>query len=154
MPISEKNKQRIQELFKTIDECLASGDYTKLDEFYAADSAMRTHPRSTYQNPEPAEEKKDAQIERHAQLDAARASFGEREHAVVMQIAEGDFVMSYLEVTLKHTGTFAGIAPTGKTIREKQIFVHRLIDGKVAETWSEGNMLSMFRQLGMLPLGT
>ncbi|HEV7454893.1 MAG TPA: ester cyclase [Candidatus Saccharimonadales bacterium] len=149
----EDNKNRIQKLFKTIDESLASGDYTKLDEFYTPDSATRTHPRSTYQAPETAAEKKDTRAERHAQLDAARASFGERKHAVVMQIAEGDFVMSYLDVTLKHTGVFAGITPTGKTIREKQIFIHRLTNGRVVETWSEGNILGIFRQLGMIPLG-
>jgi ketosteroid isomerase-like protein len=53
-----------------------------------------------------------------------------------------------VEVTLKHTGPFAGIAPTGKEVHSHQVFIHRLEDGKITDVWSYGDLLGVLRQLG------
>ena len=53
--------------------------------------------------------------------------------------AEGDMVVTTVEVTLKHTGPFAGIAPTGKEVHSHQVFIHRLEDGKITDAWSYGD---------------
>jgi predicted ester cyclase len=81
--------------------------------------------------------------------DEARASFGERRHQPAWQVAERDMVVTTVDVTLKHTGPFAGIAPTGNEIHTHQVFIHRLRDGKITDVWSYGDFLGMLRQLGV-----
>jgi predicted ester cyclase len=50
-------------------------------------------------------------------------------------IAEGDKVWVYLLYTMTHTGEFRGIAPTGKKITERSVYIFR-INGKITEARS------------------
>jgi ketosteroid isomerase-like protein len=139
------NKARVRAMLETVDASLATGDYRTTDEFYADDCVTHEHPRSHYQAGGPQSESHEA---RHRQLAAARTSFGERSHQPVWQVAEGDMVVTAVEVTLKHTGSFAGIDPTGREVNTHQVFIHRLRDGKITDVWSYGDFLGVLRQLG------
>jgi predicted ester cyclase len=147
--LEEKNKERVRAMLAAVDASLATGSYRTTDEFYATDCVTHSHPRSHYQGDRPRSES--GHEARHRQLDEARASFGERRHQPVFQIAEGDIVVTTVEVTLKHTGPFAGIAPTGKEVHTHQVFIHRLEDGKITDIWSYGDLLGVLRQLGATP---
>ena len=65
-------------------------------------------------------------------------------------IAEGDLVAVYDTVRLKHTGEFQGIPPTGKEAIVTSTDIYQIVDGKIVEQWTEGDMLSLMRQLGVL----
>jgi steroid delta-isomerase-like uncharacterized protein len=68
-------------------------------------------------------------------------------------IAEGDKVVSRNTVTGTHQGEYMGLPPTGKSITYNEIFIVRLADGRVAETWGVVDVLSQMRQLGAIPGG-
>lgn len=50
-------------------------------------------------------------------------------------LAEDDRVDCHFVALFKHTGEFAGVAPTGKQIRVPAISTFRIAAGKLAEAW-------------------
>jgi steroid delta-isomerase-like uncharacterized protein len=66
-------------------------------------------------------------------------------------IAEGDRVAVYDTFRFKHTGTFQGIPPTGKEATITSTDIYRIVNGKIVEQWTEGNLLSLMQQLGVIP---
>jgi predicted ester cyclase len=64
-------------------------------------------------------------------------------------IAEGDKVWVYLLYTMTHTGEFRGIAPTGKKITERSVYIFR-IDGKITEARSVSDGLDFLKQSGLI----
>ena len=69
-----------------------------------------------------------------------QAAFSDARLIIEYQIAEDDKVMSRISVRGAHDqGTFTGIPPTGKKLETTAITVNRVVDGKIAEEWSEGS---------------
>ncbi len=68
-------------------------------------------------------------------------------------IAEGDKVVCRDTVTGTHLGEYMGLPPSGKPVMYSEIFIFRLVNGRVAETWSVIDVLSQMRQLGAIPGG-
>jgi steroid delta-isomerase-like uncharacterized protein len=66
-------------------------------------------------------------------------------------IAEGDKVVARNTVTGTHQGEYMGVPPTGKSITYNEIFIARLVNGRIAETWGVVDVLSQMRQLGVIP---
>jgi predicted ester cyclase len=66
-------------------------------------------------------------------------------------IAEGDMVAAYDTFQFKHTGTFQGAPPTGKEATITSTDIYRIVNDKIVEQWTEANMLSLMRQLGIIP---
>jgi len=67
-------------------------------------------------------------------------------------IAEGDKVVARNTVTGTHRGEYIGVAPIGKSVTYNEIFVFRVADGRIAETWGVVDVLSQLRQLGATPV--
>jgi predicted ester cyclase len=73
-------------------------------------------------------------------------------------VVNDEFVVSGDKVVVRstnsgiHTGTFAGIAPTGKSFSMTSIDIHTLRDGKIVETRHVEDWLGTLVQLGTLPL--
>ena len=67
------------------------------------------------------------------------------------QIAEGDRVASRWMASATHTGSVMGLTPTGKTVRVTGVNVTRFAEGKIAESWSNFDMLTLLQQLGAIP---
>ncbi|MFC9836575.1 ester cyclase [Rhodococcus sp. NPDC127530] len=63
----------------------------------------------------------------------------------------GDRVVVRWTGTGTHVGEMNGIAPTGNKIRVDAISIHRLADGKIAETWQVWDTLGFLQQLGAVP---
>lgn len=66
-------------------------------------------------------------------------------------IAEGDRIVSRNTVRGTHQGDYMGVSPTGKTITWNEIFIVRIVDGRVAETWGVVDIAAQMRQLGIIP---
>jgi predicted ester cyclase len=67
-------------------------------------------------------------------------------------IAEGEMVINREAFRLKHRGAFQGIPPTGKEATVTSTDIYRIVDGKIVEQWTEGDMLSLMQQLGVLSM--
>jgi len=65
-------------------------------------------------------------------------------------IAEGDKVWVRYTDTMTHTGEYRGIAPTGKKVTYTGIGIWRIVDGKIVEGWEVGDMLDIYKQLGVI----
>jgi steroid delta-isomerase-like uncharacterized protein len=66
-------------------------------------------------------------------------------------IAEGDKVVCRNTVTGTHRGEYMGLAPTGKSVTYDEIFIFRIADGRIAETWGVVDVFSQMKQLGAMP---
>jgi predicted ester cyclase len=84
-------------------------------------------------------------------LAAYFAAFGDIHLTSQFLIAEGEMVAVYDTIRLKHTGTFEGIPPTGKEAVITSTDIYRIVDGRIMEQWTEGDMLGLLQQLGVIP---
>ena len=67
------------------------------------------------------------------------------------QIAEGDKVVTRVTFCGTHNGEMMGIAPTGKKVTIKVIFIVRFAEGKAVEEWENFDTHGMLRQIGAVP---
>ncbi len=51
----------------------------------------------------------------------------------------------------RHVGELNGIPATGKSVRVDAITIHRMRDGKIAETWEVWDTLGLLQQIGAVP---
>src|SRR5215211_5329204 len=64
------------------------------------------------------------------------------------QVAAGDKVVTRCIVRATHDrGELMGLAPTGREMAFMPVFIHRIVEGKIAEQWSIGTIGSTLRQL-------
>ena len=69
---------------------------------------------------------------------------------VLDQVAEGDRVVSRLEITGTHLGDWQGIAPTGKRFTMTGMVMRRIADGKIVQRWDNLDWMGAFQQLGLI----
>jgi steroid delta-isomerase-like uncharacterized protein len=72
-------------------------------------------------------------------------------HVIEDQLAEGDRVVTRLTAYGRHTGDLPGIPATGNELAMTGTAIHRIADGKIAEKWSDKDVLGFLQQLGVLP---
>lgn len=63
-------------------------------------------------------------------------------------IAEGDLVAFEGIMTGSHQGTFRGIEPTDTSFEVQGNAMHRVRDGRIAETWATWDFLGLLTQIG------
>jgi steroid delta-isomerase-like uncharacterized protein len=71
--------------------------------------------------------------------------------AVEDVIAEADKVVLRNTVTGTQLGEYRGMPPSGKTVAYNEIFIARIVGGRIAEIWGVVDGLSQLRQLGAIP---
>jgi predicted ester cyclase len=76
-------------------------------------------------------------------------------HRTILDIiAEGDKVWVFTETTGIHTGEWnilgVTLPPTDNKLSFKGINVYRIVDGKIKETWSVTDRMSLLTQLGVI----
>lgn len=76
--------------------------------------------------------------------------FPDMQFVVEDVVAEGDFVVVRLTGRGTHQVETPGVPPTGKQITVTEINIHRIIHGKVAESWLEYAELAIWKQLGVI----
>jgi len=67
-------------------------------------------------------------------------------------IAAGDIVVTRWTGRGTHTGDLMGIAPTHRKVSVDGIWMHRIADGRIAESWNCWDMLGLLQQLGVVPV--
>lgn len=83
-------------------------------------------------------------------ISSMRAAFPDVHYFVEDQIAEGDKVVVRYRFQGTHLGAFQGMPPTGKQVAYTGILIYRIAEGKIAEQWTEFDLLGFLRQLGVL----
>ena len=66
-------------------------------------------------------------------------------------VAEADRVVIRWTVRGTHQGELTGIPATGKEVTFTGMLIYRVADGKIIERWEEMDMMSLMRQLGIIP---
>ena len=51
----------------------------------------------------------------------------------------------------RHVAEINGIPPTGRSVRVDAISIHRMRDGRIAETWEVWDTLGFLQQIGVVP---
>lgn len=69
-------------------------------------------------------------------------------------ITEGDRVVTRKVMRGTHRGDLWGAPPTGKEVQLEVIDIFRVADGKLAEHWTQLDLLAVARQLGIRPPGS
>lgn len=82
---------------------------------------------------------------------ALRKGFPDIKFKIDHQIAEGDFVASYVTVSGTHKGEIFGMPATGKHATWAEAHFVKVVNGKLTEHWGVQDQLGMLRQLGLAP---
>jgi len=80
-----------------------------------------------------------------------RTAFPDTKLTIEDQIAEGDQVVTRWTAAGTHQGELFGMPATRKQAKVTGIFIDRVIDGKIVESWGEFDALGMMQQLGAIP---
>lgn len=81
---------------------------------------------------------------------AYRTAFPDLRMCVEDQLADGDRVVTLWTASGTHLGELNGIGATGRAIHVSGIFIHRLADGQIKESWSMFDQIGLLLQLGVI----
>lgn len=135
--MSEENKRIVR---RVVEEVVNGGDLDAIEELFAEDYVDHNLPSGGFH--------REGLGEHHAMI---RAAFPDWHTTGEYMSAEGERVVYRGTNTGTHLGEFMGMSPTGKRYSVDEIHIYRLAGGKVAEHWGLVAMLSMMKQLGLLP---
>jgi steroid delta-isomerase-like uncharacterized protein len=135
--MSEQNKMLVT---RGIEEVWNRGNYDLVDEFVAGDFVGHSSMGETH-GPEEAKQF----------WMSLRAAFPDLAFSIEDQIAEGDKVVTRWSSRATHTSDFRGIPATGKQGHITGITIHRIVNGKVVEGWTNLDELGLMQQLGVIP---
>ncbi len=80
-----------------------------------------------------------------------QAAFSDKICTDEARIAEGEWMAAFGKQMAKHTGTFMGIPPTGKTVEIRYMDFWKVCDGKIVDNWVMVDFPHVMRQLGVDP---
>jgi steroid delta-isomerase-like uncharacterized protein len=121
------------------EEVWHQGDLDRIEELFAPDF-VRHDPGREIRGPE----------ENLQFIKGFRAAFPDVHFTVLDQIAEGDRVAMRYRFQATHLGEFQGMQPTRKQVGYSGILIYRVANGKIAEQWTEFDLLGFLKQLGVL----
>ena len=133
MSSAEKNKALVRRFL----EAHANGDLEALEEMLAPDFV--NHNLLPGQEPD-----LQGYLRSFTQYHAA---FSHTRYVIEKQMAEGDEVMTIFTASSTHDrGEWQGLVPAGKEFNALLILVHRIVEGMIAEEWSQGSGLAELTQ--------
>ena len=138
--LSETNKTVSRRFF---EEVFGKGNLNVLDEIVAKDH-VNSGPGAISGLPNGPEGSKQF-------VTAYRNAFPDVHFTIDDQITEGDKVVTRWTAEGTHQGELAGLPATGKSSTVSGIVVDRLVNGKIAESWSIFDEFGMMQQLGVIP---
>ena len=121
------------------EEVWHQGDLERIEELFASDF-VRHDPGREIHGPE----------ENRQFIKGFRAAFPDVHFTVLDQIAEGDKVAVRYRLQGTHLGDFQGMPPTRKQVGYSGILIYRVANGRIAEQWTEFDLLGFLKQLGAL----
>jgi predicted ester cyclase len=60
-------------------------------------------------------------------------------------------VVTRLTSVGKHEGDLPGAPRTGNDMKMTSITIHRIVNGRLVEKWSEKDMVSLLQSIGVMP---
>jgi predicted ester cyclase len=134
----EQNKELVRRFYREID----AGNLDALDELVAEDYLDHSPP------PFPG-----FAVGREGLKEAFRLFWDATPgtHEIEDQIAEGDKVVTRLTARGTQTGDLPGIPATGNEMLMTATVIHRIENGRLAEKWSNKDVLAMLQQLEVIP---
>ncbi|MGI5350515.1 ester cyclase [Streptomyces sp. CA-250714] len=135
---TEENKMLVRRFYQEID----AGNLDAMDELVAED--YKDHSPPPFPGIAPGREG----LKQVFQLfwDATPGT-----HTVEDQVAEGDKVVTRLTAQGVHEGDLPGIPATGNSLTMTATVIHRIENGKLAEKWSDKDLLGFLQQLEVIP---
>jgi predicted ester cyclase len=82
---------------------------------------------------------------------ALRKGFPDITYRINLEVAEGDFVATHVTARGTNTGEMFGMPATGKYAEWPEAHFVTLVNGRITEHWGVVDMLTAFRQLGLVP---
>lgn len=138
--LETENEGIVRQLF---EEALVEGDLDLVDDLVADDFVGHSN-----LVPEPIEGRE----EYKAFLSKISAGASDAEYTVEDIFATDEKVAVRGRSTGIHDGEFMGIQPTGKEIEIEGMYIARIEDGQIVESWGQNDLLSVFQQLGVTEL--
>ena len=131
---AEENKAVVRRL---IEEVYNRGNLDIADELLAPDYVDHTWPPGKYAGREGLKRSVAKQ----------RAASSDLHINIEEQIAEGDKVVSWVISSGTHDRErFLGLAPTGERMTMKNIFISRVVEGKIVEVWGVSDISDVWQQ--------
>ena len=84
-------------------------------------------------------------------FDYVRNAFSDLSATIKHQVAEGDLVVTHVELTGMHTGPFLGAQPTSHKVIWSVIYLDRFEDGKAVEHASGDGWMDVLMTIGAIP---
>ena len=123
------------------NEVWHKGDFSSFDELF--------DPRFVRHDLDPAQGQGRKQNEEF--IRRMRSAFPDLHYTIDDVIAKGDKVVTRYRFDGTHLGDALGFRATNKKVSYTGILIQRFADGRIVEQWTEANLLSLFRQLGLVP---
>jgi len=137
---TDENKQLIRRYIAAIDDN-EDGDWDFLDDYIAEDFVAHNPPIPG------------VSLDREGVKQAAEifrnATPGR--HEILLQVAEGDLVVSLVVGKGLHAGELLGVPASNREVETEGIAIHRVRDGKIIEYWSVTDVARVLQQIGALP---
>jgi steroid delta-isomerase-like uncharacterized protein len=86
-----------------------------------------------------------------ASITGYRDAFPDLKITIEDQIAGGDGVATRWSASGTHQGELMGMPATGKQATVTGITIDRIVDGRIAESWTNWDTLGLMQQLGAVP---
>jgi predicted ester cyclase len=80
-----------------------------------------------------------------------REAFTDKACVDEARVAEGEWMAAFGHQIATHSGTFMGIAPTGKRVEIRYMDFWKVKDGKIVDNWVMVDFPHVMRQLGVDP---
>jgi hypothetical protein len=79
------------------------------------------------------------------------AAFPDFKYTIEDMIADGDKVVARYKFNGTQTGSYRGIAPTGRKVNAYGIEIIKIDSGRIVEAWTVFDTLGMMQQIGAIP---
>ncbi len=136
MTTTEQNKRAIRRLYEAV---LGSSRFEGIGELVADE----------YEGPHGARGPRAFVIT----IEELRAAFPDLRYTIEDIVAEGDRVVARWTWSGTHEGNFRAFGATHARVTNKGTVIHRMREGKVAQTWVETDRLGFLEQVGAVPSG-
>jgi len=127
---------------RLLEEAFNAGNIAVVDELVTADVINHDAAR-----PEPTVGMDAAK----ASIQGYRTAFPDLRIMIEDQIADDDSVVTRWTAKGTHEGELMGMAATGKQATVTGITIDRIMDNRIAESWTNWDTLGMLQQLGVVP---